>query len=274
MHRVFRSIVPLLFALTLALPAAAAVLQIDSASLIIEPAQVPRLAPFPVAPTQTLVGVSGATAQGTLAVGGSVSLPSALFATSVSTAVGLTPNSMPNTVYLISQTVGAASASGTLSPGAAPGGGFGGFLNAGLSAFSRLSIVPFTFTFASVFVPLSPIGNGGTTSVMAGILTNAFTITVTGTGWTTGMVAVSDPGGPISDPPTAFTRTGTDRITVGGRREITLVTPFAMTINGVGGVINNVGIATLSLLLAPEPGVLALLGVAGAALLAGAARRT
>lgn len=110
-------------------------------------------------------------------------------------------------------------------------------------------------------VPLSVAGAGGTATDMGALL--AMPVTVSGTGWTTGPVQVSDSQ-------TAFTRTGTDRVTPSGRREIVLVAPYTVTLNLVG---TRVGVATLLLLLAPEPRLAGLLAVAGAALLIRAGSR-
>ena len=125
--------------------------------------------------------------------------------------------------------------------------------------------------FGSLVLPVN-VGSPGTSTAMAAVLANAVTVTVIASGWTTGMITVSDQtvGAPTATVASSATATGTNNLTAKGGT-ITFVTPFLVLIRGAS-VENRAGYAVLSLTFdnkIPEPGTLLFLGsgVAGLALL-------
>jgi hypothetical protein len=138
-------------------------------------------------------------------------------------------------------------------PFAGAGGGFGGF-----GAVDGTLFVNILGLF-NLQVPLDPVGAGG---VAVAPPAGSLQVTVLGTGWTTGTVAVTGittatPGGLWIN---TVTYAGYDNRTPAHRGSLLLVSPFKVVTNAAG---NLVVLARQSLVFegeVPEPGTLLLLG--------------
>jgi hypothetical protein len=176
------------------------------------------------------------------------------------------PTSLFTGVALISDlTLGnVANATKVVAPGAAGGGHASGVLRAGggLGGPGPLAGTAFLNVLALVnmAIPLSPIGNTGDSyQLLAGTLV----ITLVGTGWTTAPVTLT---GLTTDGVNTVTVAGYDNRTAAHDGVVRLVSPFKLITNAAG---NLPGFAVQTLTFAggvPEPGTLALLGAAAAAL--------
>jgi hypothetical protein len=148
-------------------------------------------------------------------------------------------------------------------PFAGAGGGFGGF--GGLDGTLFVNVLGLF----NLEVPLGPVGAGGTAVAPP---VGSLMITVFGTGWTTGSVAVTGITSENDAPPGGFVNTvtfaGYDNRTPAHRGTLLLVSPFKVVTNATG---NLAALASQTLHFegeVPAPGALVLLG-AGALGLAG-----
>ncbi len=143
-------------------------------------------------------------------------------------------------------------------------------MDLGLDISVQLGIVPLSPVFGSLPLPLHA-GIPGTATASIDISANVLGVSVVGTGWTTGTISASDQTTGASIVPTAttattFTAVGTNNLSVGGG-QITLVTPYVIRLRGIVTE-NRAGYAVLTLnLVVPEPGLVHLVGLAGATLL-------
>ena len=233
-------------ALGLSAQAGAATLSVTSSSLGLGIGALPPVT-FPGG-TPSIVVSSGDgefTVPADLATG-LVALPTALF-TAVSLISGLTIDMAGNDPIPLTTAGG-------------PGGGLGGE-----GALDGTTFVNVLFLF-NLDIPLSAVGVNGGFVTAKGM---SIVITVEGTGWTTGVLAIT--GVTTATPGTANVNTvtyaGFDNRTPGHAGQVQLISPFKATTNVAG---NLPGIAVLNLnFQVPEPGTLLLLGsgVVGLALL-------
>jgi hypothetical protein len=179
-------------------------------------------------------------------------LPTSLF-TGVALIFGATVGNLSNAAAPFT------AVGGPIDPGGpfdGAGGGFGGY-----GALDGTLFINVLGLF-NLSVPLDPVGAGGMTQRVAGTLE----VTVFGTGWTTGAVAIT---GITSGNPAVNTVTfaGYDNRTPAHRGTLLLVSPIQVVTNAAG---NLVVLARQTLVFegeVPEPGTLLLLGsgVAGLA---------
>jgi len=213
--------------------------------------------------------------------GGSFVLPAGTF-----TGTQVLPTALFTGVALIfgATLAGVSNAAGAFGAGGGPvdpggpfagaGGGFGGF--GGLDGTLFVNVLGLF----NLQVPLDPVGAGG---MAAAPPAGTLVITVFGTGWTTGTVAVTGittetPGGVVVNTATFAgydNRTPGHRGTPGHGGSLLLVSPFKVVTNAAG---NLVVLARQTLHFegeVPEPGTLLLLGsgVAGLAWLGERRRR-
>jgi hypothetical protein len=176
---------------------------------------------------------------------GSVMLPTSLF-TGVALINGLTVGNLANGTKFIN-TAGAVAGSRPVNLLRGGTGNLGGPGPLGGTAFVNV------LGLFNLAIPLGVIGNtGGTTAVVAGTLA----VTVQGTGWTTGVVTITNvtTGTPAVN---TVINVGYDNRTPGHAGIIQLISPFHVTTNAAG---NLPGLATQTLTFVPEPGTLFLLG--------------
>jgi hypothetical protein len=217
---------------------------------------------FPIASSAT-GGGPGAYDVGTFAF----TLPTAAFVTTRTTPIGWSASAPANTLYTIRSVSTQSSGAGSFGPGAAPSSGFGGLMDTGLDVLLELGIVPMPNVFGSILIPVH-VGVAGTSVATVNITANVVTVSVVGTGWTTGTISVSDQtaSAPTATTATTFTAVGTNSLGASGG-QITLVTPFVVRIRGAAAD-NRAGYATLTLNASvPEPGHTLLLLLGSAALL-------
>jgi hypothetical protein len=216
-----------------------------------------------------------------LAAGGGFSEPGGLFTGTrtfqVPFAVPATTFGCPLVIQLIDSVTIANVSNGTkvIAPGAAGGGHASGVLRAGggLGGPGALAGTGFINVLGlfNLVVPLDAVGStGGTAQFHAGTLS----VTVLGTGWTTGAATITGVTTGVETPlglalvdGNTVTVAGYDNRTPGHVGRVLLVSPFKVITNAVG---NLPGLARQTLDFAgvvPEPGTLGLL-VAGAAALA------
>lgn len=109
-------------------------------------------------------------------------------------------------------------------------------------------------------------GSPGTRTGMAVMSTNAITVSVVGTRWTTGSIVANDQtaSAPTATASTVLSAAGSNGLGPSGG-SITLVTPILIRFRSAGQG-NSAGYAVLSLNFSsvPEPGTLLLLGCAAA----------
>jgi hypothetical protein len=217
--------------------------------------------PTPIVLTVTNPGAGGGFTEPADVFTGSVMLPTSLF-TGVALIDGLTIGNFANSQKTIGtdgaagpRTTSVIRAGGNLGgPGALAGGAFVNVLG--------------LFNLA---VPLNVIGNtNASTAVVAGSLS----VTVAGTGWTTGAITISN----ITTEPVpeqvenTVTNAGYDNRNGNGTGIVQLISAFHVTTNAAG---NLPGLATQTLTFsAPEPGQILLVGAALGTLALIARRRT
>ena len=142
--------------------------------------------------------------------------------------------------------------SGSLAPGAGPGGGFGG-----AAPFTGFMTVGFLGGLIQFHFPMSIVGQGGGSQAAAA----AVAVTVTGAAWTTGpavVTGVTTSGGGIGN---SVTVSGFDNRTAGHAGALQLVSPIRFLSNTN---FNRPMFFIQTLQFVPEPGTL-LLGATGAA---------
>jgi hypothetical protein len=120
----------------------------------------------------------------------------------------------------------------------------------------------------NLHVPLFPVGNTDQYVTSSGPPPSSV-LTVIGTGWTTGDVTITGlstqtPSGAPANTVT-FGALGFDHRTAGHRGVVQLVSPFKV-VSGITGNLSGFALQTLSFSGVPEPGALALLVTAAAAL--------
>jgi hypothetical protein len=173
---------------------------------------------------------------------GSIMLPTALF-TGVALINGLTIGNLGNLAEDILTTGPAGGRSDRV---VRAGGGVGG--KGPLTGTAFVNVLGLF----NLNVPLLPIGNTGiSTAVVAGSLS----VSVNGTGWTTGVITVDrvttgDPAG------NTVVNTGDDARNGNGTGVVQLISGFHVTTNAAG---NLPGLATQTLTFVPEPGTILLL---------------
>jgi len=141
-------------------------------------------------------------------------------------------------------------------------------MDTGLDIVLEIGLVPLQNVFGTVLIPIH-VGVAGTNVATVAITANVVTVSVVGTGWTTGAISVSDQtvSAPTATTVTTFTAVGTNSLGASGG-QITLVTPFVVRIRGAATPENRAGYATLTLNASvPEPGHTLLLVLGSAALL-------
>ena len=182
---------------------------------------------------------------------GDVALPTSLF-TGVPLIHQVFLGNISNGTKFIAQ---GASGSGHTAGVLRAGGGLGGYGPLGSALFVNV------LGLSNLAVPLSPIGNtGATTAVNFGA---SLSVTVIGTGWTTGFVTIT---GVTTAGVNTVTFSGYDNRTPAHNGVVQLVSPFKVTTSVIGNL-PGLAVQTLSFSGAvPEPGTLALLA-AGAATL-------
>jgi hypothetical protein len=173
---------------------------------------------------------------------GSVMLPTALF-TGVALINGLTIGNLANVA-------------GAVAPGGPAGARPDQVVRAGGDLGGKIPLTGTAFVnvlgLFNLAVPLFPVGNtGASTAVVAGTLS----VTVNGTGWTTGVqtvnrVTTGDPAG------NTVVNTGNDGRNANGTGVVDLISAFHVTTNAAG---NLPGLATQTLTFVPEPGTILML---------------
>ena len=232
---------------------------------------------LPASPTPLVAsGVASVT-------GSSISLPASVFVvnsfTPTGTAAGgtvpLPPT--PYSIWIIGQVVNQASLAGSVGPAGGPAGGFGGSIGTGSTITVLLGLVglPPTSPAGSLILPVNVGSAGFSATTMASILPNAVTVTVTGTGWSTGSITFNDgnagttnTGAAISNP---FVTAGTVTGAAFNGTSVTLVAPVTIKIPATGADL-RAGYAVLNIQL-PEPGTIGLLGAGVVGLIALGRRR-
>lgn len=198
---------------------------------------------------------------------GSFTIPAGVFTRHTSSAVGFTANASPNSIYTIRNVTNSSNLTGTFAgtPGTGP---YGGVMDLGSSLTVELGIVPLLTVLGSFAIPLR-IGAPGTVTAMGAVLTNAITVSVIGTGWTTGSISLVT--NTIS-PPSSAIFSGSNTLDASGGR-LSLVTPFMVILSGTTNQ-TLPGYARLSLNFAnpnrvPEPRAVLLLMLSAGFLAAG-----
>jgi hypothetical protein len=174
-------------------------------------------------PTTTTPLLGSGTGVSFASNGGSFTIPSAAFTANVTGPVGWTSAAAANSIYTIRTVTNSSNLAGSFS-GTAGSGPYTGTLGSGSSVLVELGIVPLPMVFGSLVLPVN-VGSAGTVTAMAGVLSNPVTVTVIASGWTTGMITVSDQtvSAPTATTASSAVATGTNNLTANGG-SITFVT--------------------------------------------------